>query len=1238
MYLKRLDLHGFKTFANRTEVDFSEGITAVVGPNGSGKSNVADAVRWVLGEQSLRALRCKRTEDVVFAGGAGRPPAGMAEVTITFDNATGWLDTPFQEVVITRRAHRSGENEYLINRDRVRLRDVTDLLMKANVSPNGYTVIGQGMVELALSLKPDERRELFEDAAGIRHHYLRLNEARTRLSATEANLARVRDIVNEIEPRLKVLDRRARQLREREGVRADLRAHLAAWYGHRTLEQRAAVAIAEQSERDANASLKEARTTAAAAEAEAAAGIARQELLRQRLATIDKARLDLNHHGERLEREIALRAERSAATRQRVIEIKQEVAEIQQRAIADESAVTNARTQINRLDSDHSAIMLEIGAHDAANEARQKRASTLRQRLQEARSVATRLRDAESSLDAELVSITARRDQIQADLARQQDAARRDEDHVQAVRLEIDRHQQALVAFEEQSATAMREIEQLRQTAADARSAQEAISTRLALLMRERATTQGRLDALNDSRDAFPGYYIGVRTVMAAARADKRGNAPVLSGIVGMVASLIRVPPKLETAMETALGGHLQDIVVERWENAEAAVAHLKRTNSGRATFLPLDTIKDRGQRDERSAADGQPGVHGIASTLVSYDAPYRSIVEHLLGRTLIVDDLPVARRVLPTLGGAWQIVTLGGEVVRSSGAITGGAGQGGDRTILAKERERRELPDRLATIVSTIQTAERDLAVERYTQSAADNRLRTLVSEHRGLEEAINRKRHEFNAATHRQERLQREIEWAGETVARASNDLAVLDEHESAIRARLRDVPTTGIEYERHVAALTSSLNELETASRDHAQQLVAIRNNAAVIDGERRAQIRLLAGFEQQRQRIVMEVSGRERRIDELFGAAANLDREAEEFAAAQSALNDQRLALSAESEPLEADLRALREQARLFAAGESAARNRLDELSDAARGTAVTAESARERLASLLREATVDLTDLDADVPEETDAEALATLDSESVDPSADLNDGTPSDDAEAYAIRHLELVANELIYEKLANPESTWRRIEQLRGRLRAIGSVDSNAGREFDETSARHSFLSGQSADLVDGARSLREAIVELETSMRKQFDTTFVAVAAAFKRHFTSLFGGGTARLVMAENEGGGVPGVEIVAQPPGKRAQSLSLLSGGERALTAVAILFAILEVNPTPICILDEVDAALDDANIVRFAETLRGLSKRTQFVVISHNRGTMEAADTLYGISMTDRSTSRTMSLKLADIPA
>ncbi|MBM4417356.1 MAG: chromosome segregation protein SMC [Chloroflexi bacterium] len=1219
MYLRKLELHGFKTFAQRTEITFAAGLTAIVGPNGSGKSNVADAIRWVLGEQSLRLLRCKKSEDVVFSGGAGRPPAGFAEVALWLENGAGWLDTPYTEVVVTRRVHRSGEGEYLLNGNRIRLRDLTDLLLRAGLSTSGNTVIGQGMVDQALTLRPEERRTLLDEAAGIRHHQTRLADARQRLAHTESSLSRARDVITEIEPRLRLLERRTRQLRERDSVRQDLRAQAIALYSHRWYEADLALRGLEEAEGRAADEVESARRERALALEGTEELIARQRYLRDRLVEIDRVRAELTTRRDAARRDAAVRRERADGARERAIDLREEVEDLRERGRTDEESAAEALGTLDRLTDDIEALTRELGAAEQEHLTRQERLTALSTQLASAMATAERVRNERDRVAAEFARLEERRTTIVAEMGRAEAALARDRDQIG----EAERERVALGAsLEEARAEVERcdtEIEAARGIVAAAREKQERAAPRAAEIARRRAVAQGRLDLLTDARDGYAGYYAGVRAVMAAAR---DGASPQLSGIVGLVASLIEVRPDLEVAIEVALGSHLQDIVVARWGDAEAAVEHLKRTQGGRATFLPLDSLRVHAGRAD--APDGA-GILGVAADLVQYQDAYSAVAEHLLGRTLVVEDLATARGARLSVLPGWQIVTRDGEIVRPVGSVTGGSRDAADRTLLARERERRELPRQVSDLAAAAEAIAAEIEAARRDQTGAEATTAACQSRRRARELAQAGLREQIAVARARLERLEREQQFASDGIERGRAELADVERRSQVLRVRLAGFPAATEGAKAITERLRSRLAELRSAIAEQGERVAQFRSSVALAEGERRAQTALIDRMAGRRIELEGAINDRLANVDGIVEATVRVYGELDAVESAIVAMEDQIGSLEAERRPVELEIGAIEDEIRRVQRREGEERTELERLVDRARESAVEAGEARERIRSLAQEARLLLEEVDAEQAE-LDAEVRSGVPGEgstvelplSVDPS----------DLPAWGIHP----------QAATDPSALRRRVDQLRARLRSIGAVDGAVTQEYDEVYGRHAFLSGQTADLTEASRHLRDLIDELERTIARQFDGAFAAVAEAFRRHFVHLFGGGTARLVLTAAEDGAPPGVEIVAQPPGKRAQSLSLLSGGERALTAAAILFAILEVNPTPICVLDEVDAALDDANIVRFASTLRSLSERTQFIIITHNRGTMEAVDALYGITMQDRSISRTMSLRLADLPA
>ncbi len=1219
MYLRKLELQGFKTFAPRTEIAFAAGLTAIVGPNGSGKSNVADAIRWVLGEQSLRLLRCKKSEDIVFSGGAGRPPAGFAEVALWFDNGTGWLDTPYAEVVVTRRVHRSGEGEYLLNGNRIRLRDLTDLLLRAGLSTSGNTVIGQGMVDQALTLRPEDRRALFDEAAGIRHHQTRLADARQRLTHTENSLARAREVIAEIEPRLRLLERRTRQLRERDSVREDLRAQAIALYSHRWYEADLALRTLEEAERQAAADVESARRERALAREETEELVARQRYLRDRLVEIDRVRADLITRRDAARREAAVRRERADGARERAIDLREEVEDLRERGRTDEESAAEALGTLDRLTDDVEALTRELGAAEQESLARQERLAALGAQLASALAMAERVRNERDRVAAEFSRLKDRRTSIEAEIARAEASLGRDREQV----AEVERERVTLGAsLEDARADVERcdaEIEAARAVVAAARERQERAAPKAAEVARRRAVAQGRLDLLTDARDGYAGYYAGVRAVMGASR---DGASPRVHGVVGLVASLIEVRPDLEVAIEVALGSHLQDIVVARWGDAEAAVEHLKRTQGGRATFLPLDSLR---VHSARGAAPEGPGILGVAADLVQMQEAYGAVAEYLLGRTLLVENLAIAREARLSVPAGWQIVTRDGEIVRPVGSVTGGSRDGGDRTLLARERERRELPQQVSDLAAAAEVIAAEIEAARRDQAEAETTIAARQSRRRAAEVAQAGLNEQIAVARARLERLEREQQFAREGIERGRAELADLERRGQVLRARLAGFPAATEGATAITERLRARLAELRSAIAEQGERVAQFRSSVALAEGERRAQTALIDRMASRRIELEGAINDRLASVDGIVETTVRVYGEIDAVESAIVAMEDQIGSLEAERRPVELEIGAIEDEIRRLRSREGEERTGLERLVDRARESAVEAGAARERLRSLAQEARLLLDEIDAE---------QAELDAEPP-PAAPA----PASAAELPLMVDPSDLPTWGIHPRAADdPVGLRRRVEQLRARLRSIGAVDGAVTQEYDEVYGRHAFLSGQTADLTEASRHLRGLIDELERTIARQFDSAFAAVAEAFRRHFVHLFGGGTARLLLTAGEDGAPPGVEIVAQPPGKRAQSLSLLSGGERALTAAAILFAILEVNPTPICVLDEVDAALDDANIVRFASTLRSLSERTQFIVITHNRGTMEAVDALYGITMQDRSISRTVSLRLADIPA
>ncbi|MGN6483364.1 MAG: chromosome segregation protein SMC [Thermomicrobiales bacterium] len=1193
--LTRLDLHGFKSFAQKTGFVFEPGITAVVGPNGSGKSNISDAIRWVLGETSYSALRSRKTEDVIFAGGKGKAPAGLTEVTVTFDNEDGWLPSEFTEVTVTRRAYRGGENQYFINGRRVRLKDVAFLTASLGQS---YTVVGQGLVDAALSQRAEERRGLFEHAADLTGLRLKVQEAERNLAEADGNIARLTDILTELEPRLRTMERQARQAREWQGLR-DRLTFLQRGHYHRLL----AVATARHREAERLVSgdsetLDAARTWLEAlmterADAAGAIAAARETLGRHeaQLAALDVEIRRREHERDLLqERQGAL-----ARRRDDMADTRSGLDEQVSRADAELAAIATA---IAALDGEIAAARAAVDALLAAARARRQERSTLETAVGKlARAVSEHERtladlDRQRAVLAQrMESASGEQERFAADIASRTERIAELEREMEAFAAEDARIGEQIAAQEAAIVAIRQEIE------AERARGQEA-SAQIAAIEREHGQATNRLEVLQRVHESGTSLHAGPRQVMQWHRDGS------LSGIRGTVAELIAVEATYDTAIEVALGGHVQDIVVDRWRDAEAAIELLKRSRAGRATFQPLETLarKDNPRPAPREL-ERATGVHGIASDLVTpTDADLGPVVRSLLGRMVVVEDLPATRRVLDLLPNGWSAVTLAGEIARAGGSVTGGS-QVRESGVLGRERELRELPKQIAGLerkrLAALATREEQAVVIQKHQDralAADAERVSLLAQRR--------------ERTSQRDRLQN---WLRDL----RNEQVAADRRQATMRDARADQERAGIDLAAQAGTILQTLDEARTAHAEALEALAAhdrgesgddsalteAQQALAALDERHRAERRREATVRAQQQALAEEMALRTQR-------AVDLEREAE--------------ALAEQATRLDAHLDRLR-VARAGAAGEHAP------LADAVRDL----EAARAELEGQIETARGDLMARERDLGQrqlvlERARSELATISQRIED---DLEGETP--ESLLASAPETTLPDGTTLSEDHAEVE---REIGRLRDRLRRVGYVGEDIVAEYEREAANQAFLREQLADVEAAAAKLRALLAELHETMTARFEETFARVSQEFSKAFTTLFGGGTAKLVLTTDDENGAPGgIDIVAQPPGKRLQGLALLSGGERSLTAVALLFAILRVNPSPFLLLDEVDAALDEANVVRFRDELRTLASQTQALVITHNRGTVEIADTLYGITMGNDGVSQMLSLRLADLP-
>ncbi len=1193
MRLKHLELHGFKTFAGWAEFVFPTSLTAIVGPNGSGKSNLADAVRWVLGEQSFSILRAKKSEDLIFAGGDGRARSGMAEVYITLDNSDGFFPIDFGELTIGRRAYRDGDNEYLLNGSKVRLRDIAELLSQTGLARRTYAVIGQGLIDQALSLRAEERRALFEEAAGISLYRQKREEALRRLEDTQRNLDRVKDIVAEIGPRVRQLERQARRAQDYTRLSAELRDMQRIWFGYHWGQSQNALREAKDSCQAQAAQVEQGR-------AELAAGGARLEALRRKQLEV-RAQLGewhreasgLHTQAEALQRELAVLSERARLQQQQAGDARADVAPLEMQVAAHGERVARAENDLAEI-----VRRIEHGAQEieAAQRALEERQALRQSILQSMAAVQEELRRIESdSADrrSQRQQLDERRRALEADIATHRRA-------IESLISNLSIKQAELAEIESDLAQISAQIEARRLHGNELAGQLDAIRARQAELegeaaqvLRAEAELRAHYDALRAARVSLAGFESGARSILSAQ----------LPGVQSAIARLIDVQRGWERAVEAALAADLQAILVDDWAAAEAARAHLgAQPSGGRATLLPTDSLRT-------PTFPLPPGVRR-ASDLVMCEDAIRPVVNALLAHFVVVDNLSQARELHPTLPPGVHVATQAGDVLRSNGAIAfghaSGAADGSDALItnlMAHEREWRELPARITAASDRVAEIESKRAEASAHADDVVRRQATLADETRQLGESAAGKTVERATIAGQIESIDREIAWKNGLIEQAEAEARRIADRAAALAQEIEVKAQAYATQQQAAAGLERRLAELPV--EELAAQVSAVQTAAAVSGQLRRGHESVLASHRAVLEQAQAQLDARRQRSAAIAGEQARLEAQVAALREQEAALARQLSDYQVRIGPAEAEVRRIETEYVAAENDERAARNRLQEI-----------------------ESRYNLSLMDAARKEDELNHLRARIDEELGLVQLELAELTaPQPLPLAPIVTELPAVA--------VLPEGLEQELQRLKAHIRRLGPINSEAEKEYQAEKERYDFLNAQSADLAQAIEQLRQVIAELDQWMEQSFGETFNAIAEEFKATFAALFGGGSARLALTEPDNLGQTGVDIIARPPGKKQQGLALLSGGERALTAAALLFAILKVKPPPFCILDETDAALDEANIDRFRDMIRSLSERTQFVLITHNRGTIEAADTIYGITLERDSSSRAYSLKLED---
>ncbi len=1183
MQLKSLELIGFKSFPDRTLINFSDGITAIIGPNGSGKSNIADAVRWVMGETSAKTLRGNKTEDVIFDGTQSRKPLGFAEVTLTLLNSDGALAVPYEEVALTRRYYRSGDSEYFINRKPVRLKDIQELLRDTGLGKTGYSIIGQGTVTEIITSKSTDRRHFFEEAAGIAGFKYKKEESARKLALTSENLVRLTDILTELSDRLGPLGKQAEKAKK----------YLALYEEKKVLELSVWLDGLKQTE----AEIKKAAETA--------------ESIRSSLSAVDAGVQEYEDRSERLGADIRDLTVEIEKLREKISEYEQQCRDRDSEILLlgndiehGQRDIERIRTELSDDDSVREALKKEIEEKTGQLLLAEKQAAELAEDISGAESereaqraegeeVAKKSRSLADEAEALTAQITAMQLRVSGADGRKAGLVRK----LEETEKELSDAAERLASLEKTGENAENELETLAQKRrslenmlggyALKKNSRQDRCEKLRRELNERTLklrqTQDRRRMLEDMEKHYEGFSGSVKSVMTEA---EKG---VLHGVCGTVAGVIKTDREYSVAVETALGAAIQNIITETEKDAKNCISLLKSRNLGRATFLPLDTVRPK-VLDARNFAS-MPGFRGLASQIITCDDRYRGVIESLLGRTAVAETLDDATRIARSSGYSFRLVTLDGQVVNAGGSLTGGS-VGKNVGILSRANETEALAE-----------TEKKLAEE---AEAADKELRNALSELNMLTAQVDGINAEIKTVDDEQVKRKAELDYCTLYITNIREQMRSLQDNISRAKEDLDGEQADLAKTEGLISEKTAQLEKIKRDLRSAEDENGHILENLERIREEiyakevRRVEYAkngesLRLNIEQLNQRLEQGTQSSAKRLEQISEIEARNVEYTRRIADLKEA-NSSLRTLEKECSKHIADTTSRRD-------GLEAEKNRIFEgekkLFEQKEKLAREAERMQIRQATLRNDSDTVIAKI-WDEYEMTLSEAQA----------GGFTAGMPFEEAK--------------------------KRVAELRASIKALGSVNVEAIDEFAEVRKRHDELREQTEDLTKSRDELTGIIADLEEEMKKIFAESFKAINEEFSRVFRELFNGGSARLELTDGENLLESGIEIYVAPPGKIIKHLSSLSGGEQSLTAIALYFALLHMRPSPFCLLDEIESALDDVNVVRYARYLSNLSHKTQFLLITHRRGTMEIADRLYGVTMREKGVSKMLTINVKDI--
>lgn len=1182
MYLKRLELQGFKSFADKTVLEFMPGITAVIGPNGSGKSNISDSIRWVLGEQSMKSLRGTKSLDIIFAGTQNRKSLGFAEASLVFDNTDGALPIEYTEVTVTRKIYRSGETGYYINKVPCRLKDVLELFMDTGIGKDGYSIIGQGKIDEILSNKSEDRRHIFEEAAGIVKFRTRKAESEKKLEHTKLNLLRINDILAEIEANIEPLKAQSEKAKKYLSLREELKSIEIGLFLHNIEKYKTSL---EEIVKD-----EEIYTTQCEEEEEKLEKIKQlKEALKEEVDRITNQIEEMSNIGFESQKEIEMlnsdinvantRINNNEENKQRY---EKEIEELEIRKKELEDEIKQKEEKRDNLKQNREKYEKELEEKEKALEEITKKLSSkeleiegYKKQVEENTDKKYELQSQSHEQDINFENDEKRQRQIKSEISNYIS-------ELDATRLQKEDISKGFYEIESKRNSILKSLEEINVKKQSSDQKIKAYNTQINQLENEMRIKESRLRFLVETEKEKEGYVKSVKSLLK----DCENVKELGKGMHGVLANIIDVPEQYQTAIEMSLGMSLQNIVTDTEQDAKRLVEHLRKNNLGRASFLPIASV--RGKKLDKIKGK-ENGVIGIASDLIKFDKKYEQIIVSLLGRTVIVDNMDNAIKVAKQNGYTFRIMTLDGDMINPSGAITGGSVAKKTVNILGRSKEIEKLQKEIKDIKQKIEKIKQE---KQDFENSIEDTIEMATS-------------------------LEKELQEIDITYATEKQKVVAIDENIEKLEKRLQKL-------------------------KDEEQQLEKLKEEAKNTKQEIEKEIEELTNQNEELTKVITEFAelnkDNQKYVDDLNFDITNLKISVSSFDESEASIEEMKERINMD---IENTLKSIENKKLQIEQIKSDNFN----LQETIKETKQKIENIKEEVknsGNKIEELKNDRQDKNKKLSEQEDEisekfKVIEDLKSQIV--KIDVKKTKLEEDIQSIINKmweEYELTPNNITeeYKKPENVALTQKRVNSLRADIRNLGSINIDSIEEYKNTKERYDFMCEQRVDLENTMAKLRKMIQEMTTTMKQQFKEQFELINKNFAEVFKELFGGGNASLKLEDEENILDCGIEITVQPPGKKLQNMMLLSGGEKAFTAIALLFAILKINPAPFCVLDEIEAALDDVNVYRFAEYLKKFSKDTQFLVITHRKGTMEAADTVYGVTMEESGISKLLSMKLA----